>query len=975
MRVRLLGDFELRPSEGEPLRLDSTRAESLLGYLALHAGIPQPRQVLAALLWPDSTEGQARTNLRHLLHTLRQSVEVGHLLDISARTVALRPGIRVELDVTRFESALDRAEMASGAAEVAALTDAVDSYRGDLLPGCYDDWPVAERDRLRARFTDALEQLGACLADQGDHAAAVRYLERLVQEDPLRESAYRRLIESYGERGELARAVRTYHGCASTLERELGIEPSSATRAAYAALLPAEPESGDRSGEPALVGRAPERRQLTREWQATASGPARMVLLTGEPGLGKSRLAEAFGGWCARQGAIVATAAAHAAEGELAFAPVVSWLRSPGIRAALAGLSTAQHVELARLLPELAEAGTPQLLPAEEQRHRLFDAVARLLRAAGPVVLVADDLHWFDRESLGLLHYLVRGGGGARLLVVATARPGDASPRLREVLARLRALGRLTELDLPPLTPTETEALAVRVSRGFLAGDELARLHAETEGNPLFVVESLRAGWPANRTLSPRVHAVIESRLTQLSATGQDVLDVAASIGREFTTDLLTAASDRSADDVVAGLDELWARRIVREHGSEGYDFSHGKIREVAYGAISPPRRARLHHRIADALARAGEQTPDPLCGLIAHHYQRAGAVTASVPWALRAAEAAARLHANADAVALLNQTLRLLRTVPASRETKRLELRLLTALPGPLCAVHAYAAPEVSEVQRRAVALADELGAALEPPLVRSLALSCLTRSDFDGAQRHGEQLLRRGQQEHDDVLVVEGAYVLGIAAFWRARFPSARKFFELAIRRYRPDHRAIHLVRYGQDPRVVCASRLANTLWFLGEPAAARRASDTALALAESTGHPYSRTVALIFAATLALDAADEPRFRELMGQLTTTDDESTQNRLAIGSLRAYLDVLDGRIEDGLAQLHAFIASHADAQPAPGLRACLQRILLAAAVAAGDVAVADTAAETLLTMGGGAAIWRGEALRVRDSLAVRNR
>ncbi|MPY81207.1 MAG: AAA family ATPase [Actinophytocola sp.] len=458
VRVRLLGGFELRTPGDAPLDLESARAESLLGYLALHRDRAHPRQRLAALLWPDSTEGQARTNLRHLLHLVRRQPPVADILDVTPRAVGWRASTPCLLDVEDFESALRRAEQTAGDARLTALRHAVDVYTGDLLTGCDDEWPVPERDRLRAAFTEALQRLGELLLDRCDEAAAIQHLERLVAEDPLRESAYRMLMRGYHARGDRARAIRTYHVCASVLERELGVRPSADTREAYAAVLPAEPAARDRADEPALVGRAEERRTLARAWRATEHGQARLVLITGDPGIGKTRLAEAFARWCAGTGATVATATAHPAEGTLSYGPVATWLRSPAIRAGWHGLTPAEQAELARILPELpAElpwVTAPPVLPGDEQRHRLFDAVSRAVRAAErPIVLLADDVHWFDPESLAVLHYIVRSLTGVRLLVVATARPeevDDANP-LGTVLAGLGALGRVTELALAPL--------------------------------------------------------------------------------------------------------------------------------------------------------------------------------------------------------------------------------------------------------------------------------------------------------------------------------------------------------------------------------------------------------------------------------------------------------------------------------------------------------------------------------------------
>lgn len=263
-----------------------------------------------------------------------------------------------------------------------------------------------------------------------------------------------------------------YHACAATLARELGVEPTAPTREAYEALLPsawdAEPQAG-RAGGPPFVGRVPERTRLVSLWREAERGHAQLVLVSGEPGIGKTRLIEEFRSWCAHRGAVTAEARSYQAEGALAYGPVVTWLRSEAIRARLARIERAHLAELARLLPELlAEVpglALPEPLPESEGRQRLFGALAHALLALGPLLLVADDLHWCDRETLWFLHYLLRARPQAPLLVVATARREEVGERhpLNDLVAGLQALERVTEPELERLGRDETAALAERM--------------------------------------------------------------------------------------------------------------------------------------------------------------------------------------------------------------------------------------------------------------------------------------------------------------------------------------------------------------------------------------------------------------------------------------------------------------------------------------------------------------------------------
>jgi len=290
----------------------------------------------------------------------------------------------------------------------------------------------------------------------------------------------------------------------------------------------------------------------------------------------------------------------------------------------------------------------------------------------------------------------------------------------------------------------------------------------------------------------------------------------------------------------------------------------------------------------------------------------------------------------------------------------------------GPLVPVHGYASAALHATHRRATDLTERLGIEPAAPLLRSLALDALTRSDFAAATRHGVSLRAAADRggPGSGVLVVEAAYVLGIAAFWQTDLATARSEFELAVRHYDPRERLTHLVDYVQDPRVVCQSRLANTLWLLGEPAAALAARDAALGWADQVGHRFSRSTALTFAALLAIDMDDEPAVRRFAAELVAQGDETVHDQVA-AALRGYVAVLDGDSDHGLAQVRAAAGRIAVTPAAPGQGAVLQRIALAAAAASGRPAEAVAEADRLLAAGGPARLWAPAARRLRAQLA----
>jgi predicted ATPase/DNA-binding SARP family transcriptional activator len=308
LHIQLLGEFRLSCGDAPVSAITSPRLQALLAYLLLHRQAPQPRQHLAFLLWPDTSEAQARTNLRQLLHALKQALpQADHFVHADAQTLQWRSDAPFRLDVAEFEQALstahaaqqqDTAEQqgASHALQV-ALEQAIALYGGDLLPSCYDDWIVPERERLRQALTGALERVLLLLERAGQPRAAIPYAERLLRHDPLHEEAYRELMRLHAECGDRAGIRRVYQTCATVLERELGVEPSAATREAYEQLLkldiqvqPVLPPQPATTNLPAqltsFVGRVAEMAEVRDLLQTT-----RLLALTGPGGCGKTRLA------------------------------------------------------------------------------------------------------------------------------------------------------------------------------------------------------------------------------------------------------------------------------------------------------------------------------------------------------------------------------------------------------------------------------------------------------------------------------------------------------------------------------------------------------------------------------------------------------------------------------------------------------------------------------------------------------------
>src|SRR3989440_4660444 len=393
LHIRLLGDFSLIYNDRQVTSLNTTRLQSLFAYLVLHRDVPQQRQHLAFLFWPDTTESQARNNLRKLLHQLRQALPaVEQFLSADTHMMHWHPVTPFPLDVAEFEQALTLADAATRRNDQRALRAALEQadslYRGEFLPGCYDEWILPERERLRQRHRQALEHLLLLFEQQGDTVTAIRYAQRLIGLDPLSEDLYRRLMRLFALNNDRASALHVYHTCVTTLQREMGVDPDPATREAYERLMQHETPTIQAivhqplpAAIPTLIGREHEWEQLHDAWQGAGGGGSQFVLMTGEAGVGKSRLAEEFLLWASQQGVVTAKARSYAAEGQLSLAPVTDWLRSDGLRTPLRQLDEIWLTEVARILPELfvEQPALPHYGSVTEYGQRFFEALARAI--------------------------------------------------------------------------------------------------------------------------------------------------------------------------------------------------------------------------------------------------------------------------------------------------------------------------------------------------------------------------------------------------------------------------------------------------------------------------------------------------------------------------------------------------------------------------------------------------------------------
>src|SRR5262245_4648001 len=353
--IRTLGGLQLVYRDRAITTVNTNRLQALLAYLALHTGVQHSREHLAFLFWPDSTESQARTNLRQLLHHLRSALpDAGQFIETDGQNLLWRRTAEFSIDVADFEACAIRAEEAVKTREPVRarkeLEEAAALYRGDFMPGLQDEWAEVERTRLRQKYAEVLGSLISLLEDIGEFSSALQHAERLLALDPFSEASYQTLVRLHALTGDRAAALLVYHQCVTVLRRELDTDPGPATQSLrdqvtkQSFVPPEQPHLSNKSGTThlLLVGRQHEFNQLLEAWKTTQDGRASFALVTGESGIGKTRLVEELLIWASHRGVQTAQAKCYAAEGQLAYAPVADWIRSSVLHPVLSSLPASQ---------------------------------------------------------------------------------------------------------------------------------------------------------------------------------------------------------------------------------------------------------------------------------------------------------------------------------------------------------------------------------------------------------------------------------------------------------------------------------------------------------------------------------------------------------------------------------------------------------------------------------------------------------
>jgi DNA-binding SARP family transcriptional activator/tetratricopeptide (TPR) repeat protein len=933
LEVRLLG--EQRITHDDVGQVSSTRSIELLAFLVVHAGVPQRRQQLAETLWPDSTEAQARTNLRRELHNLRTTLAGDPSLEIQSSQLTWHDTATCRVDVRSFEIER-RAAAASRAAGAVATSLAhaqrgIELYRGDLLPGLYHEWVLQARSELLQSCVLLCDWVIEALRAGGEGADAVDIARRRVQLDPLDEAGYRTLMQLQIDAGDRAAAIGTFHRCAELLERELDCSPDPSTTAIVEQLVrrhaaresPELPEFPRRRGAAPvpLVGRDGELASLIRLWRRADAGDASVAVVAGEPGVGKTRLVEELAAFVSEEGGVAASARCFGSAGRPPLAPVAQWLGTPAIRSASTALDPEARREIDRLVPHsvrergASSASHPRPESGQPEtdgwsRVRFFDGLARAILATGrPTLLVLDDLQWCDSETIAWLGFLLRPSEASRLMIAVTVRPSELSEdrELAGALRGLRSVTRVADVELAPLDATSTAQLAARLLGQPMHASDEELLLAATGGYPLYVVEAVQTqprGAPQlPPSALPDLEGVLHRRLEEVSSEARVVASLAAAIGSDFSLDLLLEASDLDSVSLVDAVDELWHRRIfVERHGR--YDFSHDLLRDAAYASVSTARRWLLHRRVAQGLELLHSDHLGAVAAQLAQQYLLGGRPDRALSFFRQAAEQATAVFANAEAIRHQRRCLELIEDLPEGSDRDARELETLQSMCAPLNAFQGYSSPELQSTLERSVTLADRLGR--RDVLVRNLVgLFAVQFVQGHTKASHGLAARALTLSGHDADLAGQAHFAFAGSASSLGMLEVAIEHFDIAIG-ISPD--AVSLV-VGTRAEVHSMAWSAHTMWLLGDASEAITRSKSAVEQARGLGQPYTVAVALAYACVTNQLCGQEMALRESVAEL-----RSLCRRHEIAYYGEWGLIIDGvlaRDERGLAQIRLGINS----------------------------------------------------------------
>lgn len=892
MEFALLGPLEARDAGGEVVELGSRRQRALLAMLLLDANRTVPVERIVDGLWGEEPPAKAVASIQSYISNLRRALEPDRAPREPARLLVSRAAgyavvvERAQLDLLRFEDHLSAAGAAAGADPETALAEletALALWRGPVLGDAHDaPFATPEVARLEAVRWGAEEDRVDLLLRLGRTADAITTLERLVGRDPLRERSQHQLVVALYRAGRQVDALEAHRRHVTVLADEYGLDPSPAYLALRDAVLrhelPSDPPRGDAPppGAPTrdpvatpvhpaprpastLVGRDDELSHLWHVLDRLESGTGAVVLVSGEAGIGKSRLLEATLDEAARRGMTTALGRCYEGGGAPAFWPFVEIAR--GLVHAADPVVTPVAVDLLEAVQPADTTDHGDGLPAVvggSTRFLTADRVAAAMRSIAshrPMVVAIDDCYGADPDSLDALVRVGAAAGVVPLVLLATLRTPalpDGHP-LASALGELVRMAHVERLSPRPLRVEETGELLARESGTELPPATVSAVHRRTGGNPFFTSElgrlvALRGADPT-QSIPAGVRDVLRLLLERLPSETQSVLRVAAVQGRTFTLDIVASVHGSEPLSVLDLLEAAIAAQVVAEdRGRPGtYRFSHVLVQEAIAGPLSAMRRAHLHRDIAAALEGAAAARPE-LWAEVAHHAVEAVPLTGPAPALApltQAAVHAVSVNAHELAQQLVEQRLGAIAELPPGRERDEAELLAQADLCAVLPITAGWQAQALQNAGERVVALAQRLGD-LDAEMLGLTALSAQTtvsaqydRTVDELAPRQQAIVARSGVPTHGFL----ASHAIAMVHLFQGRLAEAERAYLQSEERLRvadPDDAGT--LRIPPDRMAGAAhhaSLWAILLWMIGDPEGSRRQLARAHAIATRDGH----------------------------------------------------------------------------------------------------------------------------------------
>ncbi|CAN5520511.1 hypothetical protein BH23CHL2_BH23CHL2_28450 [soil metagenome] len=738
LRIELLGGFRVAcganeiPDDGWRL----AKARSLVKIVALAPGQSILREQLVDLLWPELDLDAGSNNLHQALHIARRTLgallpdeKPNRILRLQRGVLSLEPPAPVWIDVDDFER---RARDLQTDDDPSGFYEALDLYRGELLPDdLYEDWAAERRIVLHEQYLSLLDRLARLHVARREATPAIDALRRIVSIEPDREEAHRSLMELYALTGRRQQALRQYERVREILERELDLEPEPETDDLHAAILsgefpeqpweaelPAATETGarpeitesiadflGRAGD--FVGRSEELGALQRALERVIGDQGEIILVAGEPGIGKTRISEEFLRYASAQGVRTLWGRCYEGDGAPAYWPWVQVVRSY-----LDGRSNAElqkvmgpgAADIARIVPELRQRlpdlEDPPPLDPDGERFRLFDSMTTFLKnaaARAPLALIIDDLHSADRSSLLLLEFLAREVAESGLLIIGTYRHvefdrGHPLTRTLGQLARHEANERIT---LEGLSVADIDRYIELVTGRETPEGLAGAIHNQSEGNPYFVreivallIEEERLNNPEDvrswrLTIPQGIRETIALRTARLSDTAHRVLTTASVSGRDFELPIIAQVASLDELDTLDALEEALGTGLIVESPPVpgGFRFTHAITRQTLYDDLSQARRLRMHLRTGEAIEQSYAMESAEHLSDLAHHFASAaslGVADKAIDFLSRAGRQAMEQLGHSEATNYFQRALTLMESTDDA--SLRLEILFLLA-------------------------------------------------------------------------------------------------------------------------------------------------------------------------------------------------------------------------------------------------------------------------------------------------------